>query len=111
MYVWDWTEMDITNTRLDFGMATPQHISRPSRREETLRKWEALKDEIRQVYFVENNTLQATMEAIEEKYAFKARLVCPCPPSHILHLYEKLEGSLIGTLLIEAPNIVPESGK
>jgi hypothetical protein len=36
-------------------------------------EWDYLKDEIRRLYVIEDNTLLATMRKIEEKYSFKAR--------------------------------------
>ena len=36
-------------------------------------KWEALRDEIRQLYMDEDQTLLATRNAIAEKHGFKAR--------------------------------------
>jgi hypothetical protein len=35
-------------------------------------KWESLREDIRRIYMIENNTLSKAMEMIEEKYRFKA---------------------------------------
>jgi hypothetical protein len=35
-------------------------------------RWESLREDIRRIYMIENNTLAKTMEMIEEKYRFKA---------------------------------------
>jgi Clr5 domain len=42
-------------------------------------KWESLKAEIYQIYMTEDNTLRNTMNAIFEKYGFKARYALPVP--------------------------------
>lgn len=38
-------------------------------------KWNAYKDEIRQLYILEDKTLKETMDMIEQKHGFKARYV------------------------------------
>ncbi len=53
-----------------------QDLAQPSRLsilERNNQKWDAHKDEIRQMYLDQDKTLQQTMQAIESTYGFKAR--------------------------------------
>jgi len=57
------------------AITPPQQPPKSFRRAKNDQKWDALKQEIHRIYVKEDNTLQGTMQMIEQVHSFKARLV------------------------------------
>ena len=49
----------------------PKKFSRALRK--SAQQWEPLKEEVREFYFREDNTLEATMQRIKDRHGFQAR--------------------------------------
>jgi hypothetical protein len=55
------------------GTAIPRQDGKLSKRALKLQQWGSYRDEIYQLYVVQNHTLQATMKMMKEKYDFTPR--------------------------------------
>jgi Clr5 domain len=67
------SEMESTLEPQQTGTTRPPQHEQPSKRRLKLQRWESHRDEIYDIYVVQNQTLQATMRMLKEKHDFVPR--------------------------------------
>jgi hypothetical protein len=65
--------MESTAEPQQTGTARLPQEGKPSKRDMKLQIWESYREEIREIYVVQNKTLQATMDMLKEKHQFNLR--------------------------------------